>query len=333
MRRREFIAGLMVAPTIRAAMAQQPAKMKRMAIVHPSRKVDELTISGPPVYKVFFGELSRLGYIEGQNLVVERYSAEGRIERYAGLAREVVGSHPDLIFSPAGTIALLLKPLTTTIPIVATTSDPIAIGLVPSIAHPGGNITGVSVDAGLELHQKRLGLLAEAIPKLSNAGYLASRAFWERPGSAAAEVREAAKRAGISLTGELLVNFNEGEYRRALSTLKQDRVDAIMVSEEAEHLTNQVLLVGLIAESSTPAIYPFHEMVEVGGLMAYSVDLADVFRRAAGQIAEILNGTRPGDIPFYQPTRFDLWINLKTAKALGLELPTALLARADNVIE
>jgi putative ABC transport system substrate-binding protein len=275
--------------------------------------------------------LSRLGYIEGQNLAVERYSAEGRIERYAGLAREVVGSHPDLIFAPHGALALLLKSATTTIPIVTLTADPVALGLVPSVAHPGGNITGVTSDAGLEIYGKRLGLLAEAIPKLSHAGYLASRAHWERPTAAA--VREAAKRAGISLTAELLVGFNEEEYRRALSALKQDWVDAIMVSDEGEHITYRVRLVELIAKSSLPALYPYRELVQAGGLMAYSVDFADAYRRVACQITEILKCSRPGDIPFYQPTRFDLWINLKTAKALGLEIPAALLARADNVIE
>ena len=127
--------------------------------------------------------------------------------------------------------------------------------------------------------------------------------------------------------------FNEAEYRRALSTLKQNQVDAIMVSDEGEHITYRIALVELIAKGAIPAIYPYRELVEVGGLMAYSIDLADAYRRVAGQITEILKGSRPGDIPFYQPTRFDLWINLKTAKALGLEIPAALLARADNVIE
>jgi putative tryptophan/tyrosine transport system substrate-binding protein len=331
MRRRDFIAGLMAVPTTRAAIAQQPPKMKRIAIVHPSRKVGELTINGPIFYKVFFEELSRLGYVEGQNLAVDRYSGEGRPEHYAKLARDAVGSHPDLILALSGSIALPLKAATATIPIVAATADPIALGLVPSVAHPGANITGVTSDAGLELYGKRLGLLAEATPKLSHAGYPASRAHWERPTAAAAH--EAAKQAGISLRAELLVAFNEGEYRRAVATLKQDRVDAIMVSDEVDHLPYRDLLVELIAKGAIPAIYPYREFVEVGGLMAYSVDLLDISRRVARQIAEILQGARPGDIPFYQPTRFELWINLKTAKALGLEIPAALLARADNVIE
>ena len=332
MRRREFIAGLMVAPTMRAAIAQQPAKMKRVAMVHPSRKVDDLTINGPPSYKAFFEELSRLGYVERQNLSVGRYSGEGRTEHYADLARDVVSTHPDLIFAMSGVLALPLKLATTTIPIVAITGDPIASGLVPSIAHPGGNITGVTTDGGFELYGKRLGLLVEAVPKVSNVHYLASQPHWERPSAAAA--REAARRAGISLTGALLgTTFNEAAYQRVFNSMAQDQVDALLVSDEGEHITYRIALVELAAKSRIPTLYPYRELVEVGGLMAYSIDLADIYRRAAGQIAEILKGTRPGEIPFYQPTRFDLVINLRTARALGLEMPATLLARADNVIE
>ncbi len=333
MKRRQFITlvGGAAAAWPLAVRAQQPAKMKRVAMVHPSAKVDDLTINGPAAFKAFFEELSRLGYVEGQNLAVERYSGEGRPERYIGLAREVVSSHPDLIFSIAGPLALLFKTATPTIPIVTITADPIAAGLVPSIAHPGGNITGVTVDAGLEILGKRIGLLVEATSKPSNAGYLASRGGWERPSGAAA--REAANRAGISLTGELLVTFNEGEYRRVLSTLKQDRVDAIIVSDEPEHITYQVPLVELIAKSSIPAVYPYREFVEVGGLMSYSIDLVDAFRRLANLVDQILKGANPKDIPFYQATTFELAINVKTAKALGLDLPATLIGRADEVIE
>jgi putative ABC transport system substrate-binding protein len=282
-------------------------------------------------FQGLFRGVDRLGYVEGQNLAVERYSGEGRPERYIGLAREVVSSHPDLIFSIAGPLALLFKTATPTIPIVTITADPIATGLVPSIAHPGGNITGVTVDAGLEILGKRIGLLVEATSKPSNAGYLASRGGWERPSGAAA--REAAKRAGISLTGELLVTFNEGEYRRVFSTLRQDRVDAIIVSDEPEHITYLVPLVELIAKSSIPAVYPYRDFVEVGGLMSYSIDLLDAFRRLANLVDQILKGANPRDIPFYQATKFELAINAKTAKALGLDLPATLIGRADEVIE
>ena len=220
---------------------------------------------------------------------------------------------------------------TTTIPIVTIINDPIAIGLVASIARPGGNITGVTIAAGLELIGKRMGLLVEAMPKLSTVGYLVSRPYWEDPRGAAA--REAAKRAGIALSPAMLVNFDDTEYRRVFRSMEQDRADAFMTSDEPEHLTYRATIVQLAAKDRLPAIYPLREYVEVGGLMAYSIDLPDSFRRLANVIDQIFRGANPGDIPFYRPTKFELSINLKTAKALGLEMPAMLLARADEVIE
>ena len=235
MRRRDFITALGAAATWPlAARAQQPAKMKRIAFVPPATKVSEISVSGPPHYRAFFEELSRLGYVEGQNLGVERYSGEGQPERYAELARDVVNTHPDLILAVGARLSLDFKMATTTIPIVTIIIDPIAMGLVASIARPGGNITGVTIAAGLELIGKRMGLLVEAMPKLSTVGYLVSRPYWEDPRGAAA--REAAKRAGISLTAALLGSaFNEAEYQRVFRSMEQDRADALMVSDEPEH--------------------------------------------------------------------------------------------------
>jgi putative ABC transport system substrate-binding protein len=221
---------------------------------------------------------------------------------------------------------------TTTIPIVTVIIDPIAMGLVSSIARPGGNITGVTISGGLELIGKRMGLLVEAMPKLSTLGYLVSRPYWEDPRGAAA--REAAERAGISLKAALLGSaFNEAEYQRVFRSMEQDRADALMVSDEAEHAPNTATIVELAAKGRISTIYPFREFVEVGGLMAYSIDQADMYRRLANLIDKILRGANPGDIPFDRPTKFELSINLKTAKALGLEMPAMLLGRADEVIE
>ena len=306
--------------------------MKRIAFVHPAGEVSAISASGMPFYRAFFEELSRLGYVEGQNLGVERYSGEGRTERYAELARDVVNTHPDLILAVGARLSLDFKMATTTIPIVTLIIDPIALGLVASIARPGGNITGVTIAGGLEIIGKRMGLLGEAMPKLSTVGYLASRPYWEDTRGAAA--REAAKRAGISLSPAMLGSaFNEAEYQRVFRSMGQDRVDAFMVSEEPEHVTYRATIVELAAKGRIPTIYPFREFVEVGGLMAYSIDQADVYRRLANLIDKILRGANPGDIPFYQPTKFELSINLKTAKALGLEMPAMLLGRADEVIE
>jgi putative ABC transport system substrate-binding protein len=305
--------------------------MKRIAYVHSAGNVSRISGSGEPFYRAFFEELSRLGYVEGQNLGVERYSGEGRTERYAELARDVVNTHPDLILAVGGRLSLDFKMATTTIPIVTMIIDPIAMGLVASIARPGGNITGVTIAGGLEIIGKRMGLLVEAMPKLSTVGYLASRPFWEDPRGAA--VREAAKRAGISLSPVMLSVFDEAEYQRAFRSLEPDRVDAFMVSDEPENSIHRETIVELAAKGRIPAIYPFRDYVDVGGLMAYSPDLVDISRRLANLIDKILKGANPGDIPFYQPTKFELSINLKTAKALGLEMPAMLLARADEVIE
>jgi len=334
MRRRDFITALGTAATWSlAARAQQPAKMKRIAIVFPSAKVSEITMSGPPRYRAFFEELSRLNYVEGQNLKVERYSGEGQPERYAELARDVVNTHPDLIFALGTRLSLDFKMVTATIPIVTIMGDPIVLGLVAGIARPAANITGVTVTAGIgTLEGKRIELLVEVMPKLSTVGYLVSRPYWENPNGTA--TREAAKRAGISLKAALLGSaFNEAEYQRVFRSMEQDRADALLVSEEAEHVTNRATIVELAAKGRIPTIYPFREFVEVGGLMAYAVDLADIYRRVANLIDKILRGANPGDIPFYQPTKYELSINLKTAKALGLEMPAMLLGRADEVIE
>jgi putative ABC transport system substrate-binding protein len=283
-------------------------------------------------YRAFFEELNHLGYFEGQNLGVERYSGEGRIEGYPALARDVVNTHPDLIIAVGGRLSLDFKMATTTIPIVTMIIDPIALGLVASIARPGGNITGVTIAGGLEIIGKRLGLLVEAIPNLSLVGYLASQSFWDDARGMAA--REAAKRARIALSPTILgATFNEPAYQRVFGLMKQDRVDAFMVSEEPEHGAYRIKIIELATKHRVPAIYPLRDYVEMGGLVAYSTDVADVFRRLANLIDAILKGTNPGDIPFYQPTKFGLSINLKTAKALDLELPPMLLGRADEVIE
>ena len=333
MQRREFITlfGGTAATWPLAARAQQPAKMKRIAIVSPATKIGDMGVNGSRAYRVFFEELSRLGYDEGRNLVVERYSGEGRTEHYADLAREVVNTHPDLIYSQTTRLALNFKAATTTIPIVTTTADPIAGGLVSSLARPGGNITGVSVDAGIEVMGKRLALLLEATSKLSNARFLVSQLSWERFLGAA--VREASRRAGISLAGEPMSSFNEQEYQRVFNSMEHERVDGILVSDESEHFTYRRLLVELAAKTRIPAIYAYREHVELGGLMAYSFDLEELVRGCARQTAEILKGANPGELPFFQQTKFELTINLKTAKALGLNLPPMLLGRADEVIE
>ncbi|NVN88716.1 MAG: ABC transporter substrate-binding protein [Rhodopseudomonas sp.] len=306
--------------------------MKRVAIVSPATAVGDMSITGSRIYQAFFEELVRVGYIEGQNLVVERYSGGGRTERYAGLVRDVVSTSPDLIFPVSTVLALGFKMATSMIPIVAITGDPVTGGLVKSLARPGGNITGVTVDAGSALHGKRVEFLVEATPKSSNARLLGSQSSWDGTGGAA--IREAARQLGISFAiARLDEEITEAAYQRAFHAMERDRVDALVVADQPEHFTYRRLLVELAAKYRIPTIYPFREHVELGGLMSYSADLLDIYRRVANQIAEVLKGKNTAEIPFYQPTKFELIINLRTANALDLTVPPALLARADEVID
>jgi putative ABC transport system substrate-binding protein len=333
MRRREFIAALMIASAARHAVAQQPPKSKRIAVVSPALKVADMRADKNPAYRLFFEELNRVGYVEGQNLVVERYSAEGRREQHVELAHHVVGTQPDVILAFSGPLALVFKAATTEIPIVASTADPVALGLVPSLAHPGGNITGVSVDAGFQLYEKWIELLKDLVPKLSSVFFLASQPHWERPESSVV-VREGAKHAGTSLIPILLgATINEAAYASAFKSMERDRADALLVSNEGEHFAYRATLVELVAKSRLPAMYPNRTFVDIGGLMSYANDFVELFRHIAIQIADILRGAKPQDIPFYQATKFVLIINMKTAKLQGIEVPPTLLARADEVIE
>jgi putative ABC transport system substrate-binding protein len=331
MRRREFIAFVLTMAAADYARAEEPPKKHRVAVVSPATPIALINeTGGNPAYQALFQELRRLGYVEGSNLIVERYSGEGRIDHYAEIAREVVQHKPDLVFTVGALMAQRFQSATGTIPVIVVTADPVAYGFAAGLARPGGNITGIAADAGVELWSKRLGLLKEAFPMLSRVGFLASRETWGGPQGAA--LREAAQRLGVLLVDLGLEAMQEGEYRRVFVAMSQEPVEALVVSAEPEHFTNRGLIVELAEQARLPAIYPFREAIEVGGLMAYAIDLPDIFRRAANQIDQILKGTRPGDIPIYQPTKFQLIVNLKAASAIGVTIPSSLALRADEVL-
>jgi ABC-type uncharacterized transport system substrate-binding protein len=336
MRRREFIAGLLVAATTGRAQAQQSAKVYHIAIVHPSEPVAELTETGTARFAALFKELRGLGYVEGQNIVVERYSGAGRTQHYSELASEVVRKKPDLIFANTSRMVQNFKAATATIPIVGVMADPVPVGIVDSLARPGGNITGVCVDAGPEIWGKRLELLREVVPGISRVGFLAPRAVWEGPFgiTAIAALRPAAERMGVSIIGPPLEGtLQEAEYRRVFDAMIEGHPDAVIVGDQTENLSNARLIVELAAKSRLPTIYPFREQVEAGGLMAYATDLLDLYRRAAGYVDQILKGAKPGEIPIYLAVKFELVVNVKAAKAIGLTIPPSLLLRANEVIE
>jgi len=334
MKRREFISlvGGAAAAWPLAARAQQPATQQRIAIFHPAIPTTLLTeTGGGSAWRAFFAELRRLGYIEGENLLIERYSAEGHHERYADLAREIVTSNPDLIVTGTNPVVIVFKAATSTIPVVAFMLDPLKAGLVTSLARPGGNLTGITLDAGIEIWGKRLEMLKEAIPSTARAAFLGMREGWE--GSSGQVLRDAGSQLGISLVFMLPQNGTPSEIERVFAAMEQQRPDAVLVSGEGDLYAHRQLIVELAEKNRLPAMCPYRDYVEAGGLMAYTVDLAELLRRMAVNVHQILKGAKPGDIPIYQPTKFELLINLKTARALGLTLPLALLARAAEVIE
>ena len=219
---------------------------------------------------------------------------------------------------------------TTTIPIVAITGDPIAAGLLTSLAHPGGNLTGVSIDAGIEIVAKRLQILKEAMPQAAKVAYLLSNAWDDKMGSS---YREAGQRLGIGLAGNFLPEVDEAQLRRSFAEMAQQQFDAALVDEGGSFLAHRALIAELAEKYRLPVIYPYRDYVDLGGLMTYAPDLGELAQRLANDVHQILGGTKPGDIPFYQPTKFLLIVNLKAAKALGLDLPSTLIARADEVFE
>jgi putative tryptophan/tyrosine transport system substrate-binding protein len=335
MRRREFfmlLGGALARPSL--AYAQQPGRVYRIAFVHPSYPVARLTeTAGIPRYRAFFEEMRHLGYVEGQNLVIERYSAGGRTDRYGETVQEVVRSRPDLIFPIGARMTVLFKQAEArTTPVVAFTSDPIAYGITTSLARPGSNITGVVPESGMNTWDKVLQFVKEAVPAASKVAYLAPRAAWE--GVQATTIRDAATRLGISLFGAPLESpINEPEFRRAFATMVQEGANAVIVADTAENYAFMQLIIELAEKSRLPTGCPNRDFVELGGLLAYAADYPALFRQVARYIDQVLKGAPAGEIPFYQATKFELVINRKTADALGLTLPTSLLALADEVIE
>ena len=346
MRRREFISvlGGVAASWPLAARAQRPARAsKRLALFSPPEPTALMNEHGENRYwRALFGHLRQLGYVEGQNLVIERYGREQQdlaIERYgrdqstSALVADAVRSNPDVVYVVGSTVALLFKRQTDKIPIVALTGDPVAANLVQSLAHPGGNITGVSTETAPSLHGKRIALLREILPDISKLTYLTTRVAWERVPQGP-PMRAAADAAGIALDVSLIeLPSGEAAYGEAIAKSLREGANAIMLGDTPDALANHSLIVKLIGAAKLPATYPFPEFVDVGGLMAYSFDLMELVKIIANDIDAILRGANPGDIPYYQASKFVLWINLKTAKALGLTVPATLLTSADKVIE
>jgi putative tryptophan/tyrosine transport system substrate-binding protein len=329
-RRREFATGLLLTVSTQSLWAQERAKQHRIAIVITSGPVTRINDQQSRAWQAFWEELRRLGDVEGQNLTVERYSGEGRPEGYAELAREIVSRKPDVIVPISPPIMRAVSAATSTIPIVGSGAYA-ERGIVPSLARPGGNITGITVDVGEEINGKRLQILKEVVPSAAKVAVLAMHTEWE--GADGQQFREAGRRLAISLIPMLLEQSMPAEYQRAFAEIEQGRPDAIIVSGVSELFPYRQLIVELVEKSGLPAMYPYRDYAEAGGLMGYGTDLGDLWRRIADDLHQVLNGATPGDIPVYQATKFELLINLKAANTLSLTIPPALLALADEVIE
>jgi len=330
MRRREFITllgGAAVGWPV-AANAQQAAKVARIGYLSTN------LASSPHQHEAFRQGLRDLGYVEGRNVVIEYRDAEGKVERHPALAAELVALKVDVIVVAGSTLtARTAKQATGTLPIVfIAVGDPVGSGLVTSLARPGSNVTGLS-NIGPELVGKCLELLKQAVPGVSRVAVLwVPGALGERTDKNMLNGAEVAGRAlGVQLQfvdARGLENFDG-----AFSDMTSAGAGALTVLPSARLLREHRRLVDLAAKNRLPAVYTSREFVDAGGLMAYGANLADLYRRAATYVDKILKGAKPGDLPVEQPTKFELVINLKAAKALGLEVPPLLVAQADELIE
>ncbi len=324
-KRRDFLiatGAILAAPL--TAEAQQAPKVAR---------IGHLSLAASPHLRdAFLQGLRDLGYVEGRNVVIEYRDAERKPERFPALAAELVALKVDVIVASGTLAALAAKQATRTFPIVfSPAGDPVGSGLVTSLARPGGNVTGLSAFAP-ELVGKRLELLKQALPVVSRVAVLwQPGAFGERTEKDTLKRAEVAARAlGVRL--QFVEARSPADFDRAFSDMTGARADALTVLVSNMFNSERRRLVDLAAEKRLPAVYAVREIVDAGGLMCYGPNLADLNRRAATYVDKILKGAKAADLPVEQPTKFELIINLKTAKSLGLTIPQSVLARADEVI-
>jgi putative ABC transport system substrate-binding protein len=318
-----FLLALAILAAPLAAQAQQAAKVRRIGFLCPGR-CDE------PQREAFWQGLRELGYVEGQNIAIESRSAEGKLDRLPELALDLVRLKVDVIVVGAEPSAQAAKRATTTIPIVMAVSfDPVGSGLVASLARPGGNLTGLAT-LNPELAGKRLELLKETVPGVVRIAVLRNS---NNPITTPQlrETRAAAQALGLELQS-LDVQGPE-DFDAAFQAATKARAGALIVLSDGVTNDHRTRLVGFAAKSRLPAMYGGRPYVDAGGLMAYGANGADNFRRAATYVDKILKGAKPADLPIEQPTKFELVINFKTAKALGLTIPQSILVRADEVIQ
>ena len=327
MRRRNFVAllGGAVAAWPFAARAQHGGKIPRVGFMGNSTAALEANLIGP-----FREGLREHGYEEGRNVDIVFRWAEGRYERFPALIAELIAAGVDVIVTAGTPAALAVKKATSTVPVVmAAIGDPVGSGVVQNLARPGGNITGLSAIAP-DLEGKRLELLREVVPHLANV------AFFLNPAN---EFHTVSMRQALTAAQALNIRLQPREVSKsedlepALASIVTEKPDGLLILADRVFLHNRQRMMDFATEHRLPSVNAYRELVEAGGLMSYGPDYGEMHRRAADYVDRILKGARPGDLPVEQPTRFTLIVNLKASKALGLEVPPTLIARADDVIE
>ena len=309
------------------ASAQTAAKVYRIGVLD----LNPPDLSSPNTM-AFYDELRQRGYVEGQNLVVERRNAAGQPDQLPALARELVALRPDLIVASSPQPNRAIKDATSTIPIVMIgVGDPVRAGLVASLARPGGNLTGVAAVVPGGFMAKMLELLHQAVPKATRIAMLINPTNEMHRILVPLEIPEAARRLGVQI--QIIEARTADEIEPALNAAVGERAEALFIQGDPVFNNPPARIPQLVARTGLPALYFFRTQVQAGGLMSYGPVLPDLFRRAAVYVDRILKGAKPGDLAIEQPTKFELVINLKTAKALGLTIPQSLLLRADELIE